>query len=252
MSVRKDSQSPRPKSTRFDDLPVGPIVPFDPSWDAGPRAQRTELQITTMTEDSADAGPSILVAPFNPSDAAALQRRLTNRWEEGLDLAGADLRRRDLSDFEEELVRCNMQGADLSGARLTETQLPYANLRGANLSGVAGVITDFTGADLREANLSRANLTMAKMGGAIMAGANMEEATLVSTRMPGANLRGANLRSADLTGADLRGADLTGADLYRACLYETDFAGAIMPNGARFKSPDDDESEEIAMLYSRP
>ena len=85
-----------------------------------------------------------------------------------------------------------------------------------------------------------------------MAGANMEEATLVSTRMPGANLRGANLRSADLTGADLRGADLTGADLYRACLYETDFAGAIMPNGARFKSPDDDESEEIAMLYSRP
>ena len=162
-------------------------MPFDPSWDAGPRAQRTELQISPMTEDSADAGPNILVAPFNPSDAAALQRRLTNRWEEGLDLAGADLRRRDLSDFEEELVRANMQGADLSGARLTETQLPYANLRGA-----------------------------------------------------------------DLTGADLRGADLTGADLYRACLYETDFAGAIMPNGARFKSPDDDESEEIAMLYSRP
>ena len=85
---------------------------------------------------------------------------------------------------------------------------------------------------------------------------------------PGADLSGANLSGTNLTSAahfaaglncvdvpsdvDLRGADLTGADLYRACLYETDFAGAIMPNGARFKSPDDDESEEIAMLYSRP
>jgi uncharacterized protein YjbI with pentapeptide repeats len=70
--------------------------------------------------------------------------------------------------------------------------------------------------------------------------------------MPGTNLRGANLREADLTGADLRGADLTGADLYRAILYDTDFAGAVMPNGARYRDPDDDVSDEIAMTYSRP
>ena len=39
----------------------------------------------------------IFAAAYNRSDAGALQRRLANRWEEGLDLAGADLRRRDLS-----------------------------------------------------------------------------------------------------------------------------------------------------------
>ena len=127
MSARKDPQEQRPNSTRFDDLPVGPIVPFDPSWDAGPRAQRTELPITPMSEDGAETGQNIFGAVFNESDAGALQRRMANRWEEGLDLAGADLRRRDLADFEEELVRANMQGADLSGARLLDTNLQYSN-----------------------------------------------------------------------------------------------------------------------------
>ena len=251
MSVRKDSQSPRPKSTRFDDLPVGPIVPFDPSWDAGPRVPRAELPVLPMAEDGPDARPSIYGVAFNPSDAAALQRKISNRWEEGIDLAGADLRRRDLSDFDEGLRYCNLQGADLSGARLIDTQLEYCNMRGVNLSGCTGLAVSLTGSDLREANLSKANLTMANIGGAILADANLEEATLVSTRMSGANLRGANLRHADLTGADLRGADLTGADLYRATLYETDFSGAVMPNGARFRNQDDDVSEEIATTYSR-
>jgi uncharacterized protein YjbI with pentapeptide repeats len=80
----------------------------------------------------------------------------------------------------------------------------------------------------------------------------LEEATLVSVRAAGVNLRGANLRYADLTAADLRGADLTGADLHRAILWETDFAGAVMPNGVRFRNPEDDESDEIAITYSRP
>ena len=252
MSARKDPQGERPKSTRFDDLPAGPIVPFDPSWDAGPRAQRTELPITAMAEGAEDARPGIFVAAYNPSDAGALQRRLANRWEEGLDLAGADLRRRDIAALEEELTRCTLQGADLSGARLVDTHLEYSNLRGANLAGVQALVVDFTGADLREANLSRANLTLASMGAAILAGANLEEATLTSAKMAAANLRGANLRGADLTGADLRGADLTGADLFRAVLYDTDFSGAVMPNGVRFRDPDDDVSDEIAMTYSRP
>ena len=76
-----------------------------------------------------DARPGIFVAAYNPSDAGALQRRLANRWEEGLDLAGADLRRRDIAALEEELTRCTLQGADLSGARLVDTHLEYSNLR---------------------------------------------------------------------------------------------------------------------------
>lgn len=252
MSARKDPQAPRPKSTRFDDLPTGPIVPFDPSWDAGPRVPRSELPIVPMADDGDDSKPSIYGAVFNPSDAAALQRKISIRWEEGIDLAGADLRRRDLSDFDEGLRFCNLQGADLSGARLIDTLLEYCNMRGANLSGCTGLAVSLTGSDLREANLSKANLTAANIGGAILAGANLEEATLVTARMPGAILRGAYLRGADLTGADLRGADLTGADLFRAILHETDFHGAVMPNGVRFRDPEDDVSDEIAMTYSRP
>ena len=252
MSARKDPQGERPTSSRFDDLPAGPIVPFDPSWDAGPRAQRTELPITAMAEDGGDAGPGIFVAAYNPSDAGALQRRLASRWEEGLDLAGADLRRRDLSALEEELTRCTLQGADLSGARIVDTHMEYANLRGANLSGVQGLVVDFTGADLRDANPYRANLALGNMGAAILAGANLEEATLTSAKMAAANLRGANLRGADLTGADLRGADLTGADLFRSILVDADFSGAVMPNGVRFRDPDDDVSDEIARRFERP
>jgi len=252
MSARKDPQAPRPKSTRFDDLPSGPIVPFDPSWDAGPRVPRSELPIVPMTAEGDDERPSIYGAIFNPSDAAALQRRISNRWEEGIDLAGADLRRRELSDFEEGLRFCNLQGADLSGARMIDSQLEYCNMRGANLSGSTALGASFAGTDMRDANLSKANFTLAGLGGVILAGANLEEATLVSVRAAGVNLRGANLRYADLTAADLRGADLTGADLHRAILWEADFAGAVMPNGARFRNPEDDESDEIAITYSRP
>jgi uncharacterized protein YjbI with pentapeptide repeats len=44
---------------------------------------------------------------------------------------------------------------------------------------------------------------------------------------------------------------LTGADLFRAVLFGTDFAGAVMPNGVRFRDPEDEIGDEIARRYER-
>jgi hypothetical protein len=44
---------------------------------------------------------------------------------------------------------------------------------------------------------------------------------------------------------------LTGADLFRAILLDTDFSGAVMPNGVRFRDPEDEIGDEIARRYDR-
>ena len=249
MGVPKDQPEASIPAQAFDNLPPGPIEPFDPSWDARPRVERTELSITPITDRPKGVLEDLLRSNFNDSDAKALQRFLTNRWERGVDLAYADLRRRDLSNIEDELQRCNLEGADLSGSRLIHTNFGYSSMRGANLSGITSLETTFTGCDLREADFRRANLAFVLFGGTILAGANFEDATLVNARMAGANLRGASMVRADLTEADLRGVDLTGADLEGACLHKANLAGAVMPNGQRFVDPDDDTSERIVARY---
>jgi len=99
------------------------------------------------------------------------------------------------------LLKCDLRGADLSGANLK-----YADLSGADLSNnnLIGIILQ--GADLSGANLSYADLS-------------------------GADLSGANLKYADLSGADLSGVDLSYADLSGADLSHT-FTSGIYLRGA--------------------
>lgn len=90
-------------------------------------------------------------------------------------------------------VRQVLQTRDCQGCDLSRTKLSFSNLRNANL---------------RYANLFSADLKLA-------------------------DLRDANLVGAILDKADLRGADLTGADLTSAYMSETNFCGAIMPDGQK-------------------
>jgi uncharacterized protein YjbI with pentapeptide repeats len=90
-------------------------------------------------------------------------------------------------------VRQVLQTRECQGCDLSRTKLSFANLRNANL---------------RYANLSSADLKLT-------------------------DLRDANLIGAILDKADLRGADLTGADLTSAYMSETNFCGAIMPDGQK-------------------
>ena len=89
--------------------------------------------------------------------------------------------------------RADLRGADLVRADLETADLREADLRGANL----------VRADLETADLSEADLR-----GADLRGANLRDACL----------RDVNLRGADLCGADLRGANLGSADLRGALL----------------------------------
>ena len=96
-----------------------------------------------------------------------------------------------------------------------------ADLRGANLS-----YSDLSGANLRGATLFRANLTKTNLKGvnlygASLVGTNLSGATLVEANLRRANLVGADLEGADLSGANLEGANLEGAFLYGANLENT-------------------------------
>jgi hypothetical protein len=94
---------------------------------------------------------------------------------------------------DEDGVRLNLRGVDLSRVNLSGANLTRADLSGADLSG----------ANMIRADLSGANMTRANLSGADMRWANMARADL-----SGANMRWVNLRDADLSGGDLRGADL--------------------------------------------
>jgi len=62
--------------------------------------------------------------------------------------------------------KCDLRGADLSGANLRYADLSGANLYGADLSGANLYGADLRGANLRGADLSGANLRYADLRGA--------------------------------------------------------------------------------------
>ena len=80
-----------------------------------------------------------------------------------------------------------VQGANLAGYDLSETDLIGANLRGADLQGAnlsrAYLFrADFSDADLIDANLSRATLSDADLSGANLSRANLSEANLIGAK----------------------------------------------------------------------
>jgi hypothetical protein len=127
------------------------------------------------------------------------RRKSSEVWPDlsGADLAGADLRRINLSN-------CN-----LSGAKLNNT----------NLSGAF-----FTGSNLYEAQLTNAILTDANFYGAALikadlSGANLHRASFVGARLIGTNFTGANLRRANLTHTTLTQAIIERANLSECSVY---------------------------------
>ena len=111
-----------------------------------------------------------------------------------------------------------LEGVDLSGARLRDGSFFRSELSGSDLSGVNAFRAKFVNAKLREVRLDDANLA---------------EADFTKADLRGASLKGADLRRARFFRADLRGADLTGARLRGADLTRTDLSGATWTDGKR-------------------
>ncbi|WP_437571696.1 phosphorylase family protein [Sorangium sp. So ce542] len=125
-------------------------------------------------------------------NAIGVLKRLNVEAEERVNLAGQDLRGKDLS-------RRNLRGADLRGADLREALLIETDLGGASLAGAA---------------LSRADLSGARLAGADLEGADASSARLLHADLRGARLASARLRYAQLVGAELDEGALAGLDAF--------------------------------------
>jgi uncharacterized protein YjbI with pentapeptide repeats len=195
-----------------------------------------------------------------------------NAWraeepEHLLDLAGTNLRGRDLVgfDFSEANVagtdftdadlrgarftaaharqalfaRARLDGADFADARLEaasfyaaraqEASFRGADLTAATLERLSAFNADFDGADLTRADLTQANIADCRLRRAGLRDAKLREAIALQADLVGADLRSADLTGAYLADARAAGAALDGASLYGATLARADLTGARFP-----------------------
>ncbi|MEG4166658.1 MULTISPECIES: globin domain-containing protein [unclassified Microcoleus] len=153
--------------------------------------------------------------------------------EDGVSLRGLDAIGAELVDIN--LPHANLSKANLIESDLSNANLTYANLDNANISQVK----------LSGANLSHAKLSFARLTQANLSSANLSNANLICADLSNANLSGADLRDASLSGANLKSAYLTGANLKGAKVSISDLSGAllegaVMPDGSKYKSLEDE------------
>jgi hypothetical protein len=127
----------------------------------------------------------------------------------------------------------NLEGANLTGARLDKADLAGAYLVRVNLTDARLDEADLSGASLHEANL-----TLAWLHCADLAHARLPHADLTCADLETADLTGAQLRQANLTGAVLDAANLTGAVLDGANFTDTDLVGTVLTDTSLFRATD--------------
>lgn len=131
---------------------------------------------------------------------------------QGVNLAGADLRRLDLRRINfkyANLSRCQLSFANLSNCCLERADLSHANLENAQLISVKGLCANLEGANLKNANFEDPTGVVKSN----MEGVNLKNSCLEGANMAGINLRVSNLKQANMKNCNLRGAVLAGADL---------------------------------------
>ncbi len=143
---------------------------------------------------------------------------------DGANLSGA---------FVYHLTDCSARGADLSGARLSQTVLVRTDLTGARLTHADGYSIQSEEAVFRDANLNGATLRESTFVRAIFDGADLSRTFLDEGDFRGATFRRAVLTGAGLVRANLANVDLTNSDLSRANLAGADLTGATV-EGANF------------------
>lgn len=146
-------------------------------------------------------------------------------------------------------VAANLEGADLKGVNLIDTNLEHGRLDEADLERAFFISANLKNAILRNTNLQRANLNGTNLYRAVLRNARLQSATLYhanlhSANLEGSNLEGANLQDANLEGVNLRDANLKDAFLRKANLKGAQVTGeqlvavkslegAIMPDGTK-------------------
>src|SRR5258708_22466435 len=147
----------------------------------------------------------------------------SQRKRKGLDLRGADLRHEDLHGLPLTKLRGSLASGEWLHATEEQRAMATVQMEGINLSRAR-----LEGADLFNARLEGARLDMAQLAGAGLMSAQLEEAGLSRAQLEGANLVGARLEGANLSYAQLEGAALIGAQLAGANLSEAELAGVYL------------------------
>jgi uncharacterized protein YjbI with pentapeptide repeats len=122
----------------------------------------------------------------------------------------------------------NLEGADLKGVNLSETNLERARLEGANLERSFFISANLKAAILRNANLERIHLRGANLDRAVLTNASLRSAALYKVDLQNANLMGADLEGADLQSANLENANLEGANLKGVHLQKASLQSAFL------------------------
>ncbi len=176
---------------------------------------------------------------------AAGERNFSGVRIDGAQLAGVDLtesnferaRMKDTDLCRATLIETSFVGATLSRSLFRDAKLWAADLERANLFGC-----DFSGAAMVGVVLKSADMRETKMMGASLSGANMSKANLTNASLINADLSGANLLGAELHGTLVMEADLANAKMWDAQLVDTDFRNASLLDasmiGARLERAD--------------
>jgi WD40 repeat protein/transcriptional regulator with XRE-family HTH domain len=147
----------------------------------------------------------------------------------------------------------NLRALSLHGEELSNRVWPEANLQGADLSTARLLGVNFSAADLTEAQLDHVLVEGADLSRANLSGANLRHARIVRTSLAGADLSGADLTDARLMDVDLTGAAVTGSTWLRTALVsataEPDLLRQIREGGATVLP--DDRVLEVATLPAR-
>ena len=146
-------------------------------------------------------------------------------YEIPLDLTGADLTGAKLRNSE--LVGADLKEAKLHGTRLEGAEISFANLQGSDLTGIKAERAVFAQSDLSGSNLRNAYLYMANFYRANLSGACLESACLMRGQ-----LAGVCMTRASLTGIDLSDADLTSAILSETKILNAKFRGTRLPQAS--------------------
>ncbi len=128
----------------------------------------------------------------------------------------------------------DFQGADLSEADFSLTDLRNNNFSGANLHKARFIRAWFTGSTADGTDFSRAEGYRAGLQNISAKNANFESSELQRANFGGSNLTGANFEKAELGRTTYDKADLTDADFTLANLSRADLSKATFTKPPRF------------------
>lgn len=136
-----------------------------------------------------------------------------------------------------DLTRQNLRGINLEGRDISTARMPFADLTDAKLAGAFVMSLNFASANLTNSDLSRTYGGWLFFNGANLAGANLSnsylpysnfDAYVVENTMIRVNLRGANLDSATLRGSTFENADFDRASAKGANFQDSLFVGTSL------------------------